>query len=143
MRQNHGHTPAGLQEIQVAFNKQKVTPDGTFVLPVVFLRDVIWGKHVGLLDIACEGRVRHNHVEVETAKIAALICAQFFQLRPTRPVCLLPFVLLGGLFPFLPIKRVHVQDVGLAVARNEVQAARHTYTLFVEVQREDLVRHVV
>jgi hypothetical protein len=49
----------------------------------------------------------------------------------------------GFLVPAFVVQRVEVQHVGLPVAGDQVQRAAHAHGLFVEVDGEDLVAHVV
>jgi hypothetical protein len=87
-------------------------------------------EHVALLDVTCDGRIGHQHIELEVAIVlVARLLADLAQAREAGTVGVVPLVLLHGLVPLGPVKRVEVQEIALAVAGDAVQAAGNADTL--------------
>jgi hypothetical protein len=107
------------------------------------VREFVRSEHTALSNIAGERWIGHQYVEREAPIISRVLLSQASQPREAGAVGVVPIVLLCGLVPLGLVEAVEMQDVGLAVAGNKVQAASDSYTLFVEADRIDLLAHVI
>ena len=68
---------------------------------------------------------------------------QLAQFLPPFVVGVHPVLLLDRLVPLTPIQGVQVEDVGLAVAGDQIQATGNANALLVEIDGEDLIVDVI
>ena len=78
LREDNGHSTAGFQKVEIAFNEQNISAN--FFLPFAFivLRKFIMRKDCLLLNIACERRICHNEVEIKFAKVVTSLGLELF-----------------------------------------------------------------
>ena len=145
--EDNSHTSAGPEEVEIPLDEEEVAANGVLKLPQVpvvgqRVGQIIGTEHVGLLDVSGEGRICHEDIEAEVSVVAGLR-AKFSELFPTLVVGVEPLFLLGGFLPALEVEGVEVEDVGLAVAGDEIETTGDADGLLVEVDGEDFILHVL
>lgn len=139
--EDNRHAAAGAEEVDVALDEEDVAADalqGTAFLGAEFVA----GKELSFLDFTREGRIGHEDVELEIG-VRAVGDFELAQLPVALVVGVNPVLFFRDGVPAAEIEGVQVEDVGVAVTRDEVQGAGHADGLFVEVDGEDFVADVV
>ena len=140
--EDDGHATAGLEEIEVALDEEEVAAEFGLGFAVGFLAEVVFGENAGFLDVSGEGGIGHEDIEGEVV-VGVAVAAEFFQSLPADVVGVDPVFVLGFLVPAFPIEGIEVEDIGLAIAGDEVESAGDADGAFIEVDGEDLFVDVV